>query len=108
MHLGCDATTVGSRDECLRLVSHEHKVVFVDISVPGTDGHRITGRIHEKLAKRNERPLIVALTGNTDKLTKENCMRIGMDGLILKPISLDKMRSVLTDLLENRVLFEGI
>ncbi|GMI90019.1 ETHYLENE INSENSITIVE 1, ETHYLENE RESPONSE, REDUCED DORMANCY 3, ETHYLENE RESPONSE 1 [Hibiscus trionum] len=108
MHLGCDVTTVSSGDECLQLVSHEHKVVFMDICVPGIDCHRITSRIYEKFAKRNERPLIVALTGNTDKSTKENCMRIGMDGLVLKPVSLDKMRSVLSDLLEHRVLFEAI
>ncbi|KAK9024449.1 hypothetical protein V6N11_004611 [Hibiscus sabdariffa] len=108
IHLGCDVTMVGSGDECLQLVSHEHKVVFMDICVPGTDSQRITSRIHEKFAKRSERPLIVALTGNTDKLTKENCMRIGMDGLILKPVSLDKMRSVLSDLLEHRILFEAL
>ncbi|KAK8579330.1 hypothetical protein V6N12_069656 [Hibiscus sabdariffa] len=105
MHLGCDAMTVGSGDECLRLVSLEHKVVLMDVCVPGTDSHRITSRIREKFAKHNERPLIVALTGNTDKSMKENCMRIGMDGLILKPVSLDKMKTVLSDLLEHRVLF---
>ncbi|TYH21694.1 hypothetical protein ES288_A04G066000v1 [Gossypium darwinii] len=108
LHLGCDVTMVGSSDECLRLVSHEHKVVFMDICVPGIDSYGITIRIHEKFTKRHERPLLVALTGNTDKVKKENCMRAGMDGLILKPVSLDKMRSVLTDLLEHRVFFEAI
>ncbi|KAG8492826.1 hypothetical protein CXB51_010136 [Gossypium anomalum] len=108
LHLGCDVTMVGSSDECLRLVSYEHKVVFMDICVPGIDSYGITIRIHEKFSKRHERPLLVALTGNTDKVTKENCMRAGMDGLILKPVSLDKMRSVLTDLLEHRVFFEAI
>ncbi|KAK8300147.1 hypothetical protein V6Z12_D05G368400 [Gossypium hirsutum] len=108
LHLGCDVTMVGSSDECLRLVSHEHKVVFMDICVPCIDSYGITIRIHEKFTKRHERPLLVALTGNTDKVTKENCMRAGMDGLILKPVSLDKMRSVLTDLLEHRVFFEAI
>ncbi|KAJ6715366.1 ETHYLENE RECEPTOR 1-LIKE [Salix viminalis] len=65
-------------------------------------------RLHEKFTKNHERPLIVALTGNTDKVTKENCMRVGMDGVILKPFSVDKMRSVLSDLLEHRVLFEAM
>ncbi|KAG4160992.1 hypothetical protein ERO13_D01G028800v2 [Gossypium hirsutum] len=108
VHLGCDVTMVSSREECLRVVSHEHKVVFMDVCVPGMDGYEVAIRINEKFTKRHERPIIVALTGNTDKVTKENCMRVGMDGIILKPVSLDKMRSVLSDLLEHRVLFEAI
>ncbi|XVF79306.1 hypothetical protein PTKIN_Ptkin14bG0211000 [Pterospermum kingtungense] len=108
VHLGCDVTMVSSSEECLRVVSHEHKVVLMDVCVPGTNNYEIAIRIREKFTKRHERPLIVALTGNTDKVTKENCMRVGMDGVILKPVSLDKMRSVLSDLLEHRVLFEAI
>ncbi|KAK8527581.1 hypothetical protein V6N13_085402 [Hibiscus sabdariffa] len=108
VHLGCDVTMVSSSEECLRVVSNEHKVVFMDACAPGMDGYEIAVCIHEKFTKRHERPIIVALTGNTDKVTKENCMRVGMDGVILKPVSLDKMRSVLSDLLEHRVLFEAI
>ncbi|KAK5844231.1 Ethylene receptor [Gossypium arboreum] len=108
VHLGCDVTMVSSSEECLHVVSHEHKVVFMDVCVPGMDGYEVAIRINEKFTKRHERPIIVALTGNTDKVTKENCMRVGMDGVILKPVSLDKMRSVLTELLEHRVLFEAI
>ncbi|EOY13699.1 Signal transduction histidine kinase, hybrid-type, ethylene sensor isoform 1 [Theobroma cacao] len=108
VHLGFEVTMVSSSDECLHVVSHEHKVVLMDVCVPGMDGYEIAVQIHEKFTKSHERPLIVALTGNTDKVTKENCMRAGMDGVILKPVSLDKMRSVLSDLLEHRVLFEAI
>jgi ethylene receptor len=108
VHLGCDVTTVSSSEECLRVVSQEHKVVFMDVCVLGIDGYEVAVRMHERFTRRHERPLIVALTRNTDKATKENCMRVGIDGVILKPVSLDKMRSVLSDLLEHRVLFEAI
>ncbi|OIW06218.1 hypothetical protein TanjilG_03843 [Lupinus angustifolius] len=107
MHLGCEVTTVSSSEECLRVVSLEHKVVFMDVCT-GLDGYELAVRIHEKFTKRLDRPLIVALTGNTNKVTKENCMRVGMNGLILKPVSVDKMRGVLSELLERRVLFETI
>ncbi|KAF6163754.1 hypothetical protein GIB67_008588 [Kingdonia uniflora] len=30
VHLGCDVTAVGSSEECLRIFSHELKVVFMD------------------------------------------------------------------------------
>nr|Q9XH58.1 RecName: Full=Ethylene receptor 1; AltName: Full=PhETR1 [Pelargonium x hortorum]AAD37576.1 ethylene receptor homolog [Pelargonium x hortorum] len=107
MHLGCDVTSVSSSEECLRMVSQDHKVVFMDVRVPGLDGHELAVRIHEKFMKRHERPLIVALTSNADKVTKENCLRVGMEGVILKPVSVDKMRNVLSKLLEHRILFEA-
>ncbi|KAH0707081.1 hypothetical protein KY289_012157 [Solanum tuberosum] len=106
-HLGCDVTTVGSRDECLRVVTHEHKVVFMDVSMQGINCYEVAVVIHERFGKRHGRPLIVALTGNTDRVTKENCMRVGMDGVILKPVSVDKMRSVLSELLEHGVVLES-
>nr|ASM58233.1 ethylene receptor 1 [Mangifera indica] len=108
VHLGCDVMTVGSSEDCLRVLSHEHKVVFMDVGMPGIDGYEVAVLIHQKFTRRHERPLIVALTGNTDKVTKENCMRVGMDGVILKPVSLEKMRSVLLGLLEHRVFFEAV
>lgn len=107
MHLGCDVTTASSSEECLRVLSHEHKVIFMDVC-SGIDGYDLAVRIHEKFAKRQDRPLVVALTGNTNKVTKENCIGVGMDGLILKPVSVDKMRGVMSELLEHRVLFETI
>lgn len=105
MHLGCDVTTVSSGDECLCIVSQEHKVVFMDVC---TDGYELASRIRERFGKRHDRPLVVVLTGNTDKSTKENCIRFGLDGVILKPVSIDKMRNVLSELLEHRVLFEAM
>lgn len=108
MHLGCDVTAVGSADECLRIISHEHKIIFMDVCVPSVDGYELAVRISQNFTtKRQERPLIVALTGNTDRASKDNCLRVGMDGVILKPVSVDKMRSVLSELLEHRVVYEA-
>lgn len=108
VHLGCDVTSVSSSEECLRVVSHEHQVVFLDVCVPGIDGYELAVGIREKFTKRHEKPLVVALAANTDKVTKENCMRVGINGVILKPVSVDKMRSILSELLEHRVLYEAV
>ncbi|GER39860.1 ethylene receptor [Striga asiatica] len=107
VHLGCDVLAVGSADECIRAVNQEHKILFFDINIPGIDTFEVAVKIHEKFAKWAERPMIVALTGNTDKVTKDNCIRVGMKGVVLKPVSLDKMRSVLSDLLEHGYLPES-
>ncbi|XP_021857131.2 ethylene receptor [Spinacia oleracea] len=108
MHVGCDVLTVASSEECLLAVSREYRVVFLDLSMPGFDGFEVAVQIRKRFSKRHERPLIVALTGSADRLTRENCVRVGMDGCVLKPISVDKMRSVLSELLERRTVFEPL
>lgn len=107
LHLGCDVTSVSSSSECLQAMSssQKHKLVFVDVCMAGADGYEVAVQVHQRFTKR---PLIVALTGNADKGTRENCMRSGMDGVILKPVSLDKMKCVVSDLLEHRMVFDGI
>lgn len=106
VHLGCDVTTVSSADDCLRVVSQEHNVVFLDVCMPGVDGYEVAIRIHEKFTTCRQGPLLVALMGNTDRVTKENYLRVGINGVVLKPVSVDKMRCVLSEVLEHRFLFE--
>ena len=108
IHLGCDVTAVASSEECLLIVSGEFKVVFLDVCIPGADGYEVAVQIRKRFSKRHERPLIVAITGSSDRITRDNCLRVGMDGFILKPVSVDKMRNVLSDLLEGRTVFEGL
>lgn len=97
-HLGCDVTTVSSGEECLQVITKDHKVVFLDVSLPGSDSYNVARLVHEKLPKR---PLIVALTGNTDKAVKESLLRVGLDGVVVKPVSVEKMRVALSELLEH-------
>ncbi|KAL2472748.1 Ethylene receptor 1 [Forsythia ovata] len=107
MHLGCEVLTVSSGDECLRVLIHEHKVVFLDVSLPGIDSYELSVRIHEKFSQHFSRPFIVALMGNRDKLMTENCLRAGMDGVVPKPVSVEKMRSALSELLEHGLLLDS-
>lgn len=74
----------------------------MDVSVPGTESYNVARFIYDKFPKRHEKPLIVALTGNTDKSAKENLLRVGMDAVILKPVSVEKMRIALSELLEHK------
>lgn len=108
LHMGCEVMTASSTEECLRIISSEYyKVILMDLSAPVTDDYELILRARDKYIKHNhERPLIVALTGNTDRITKEFCLRVGLDGLIFKPFSVDKLRSSLSELLERKILFE--
>lgn len=102
--LGCDVTTVGSGREAILALSqpgHGFKVLFVDICMPEVDGYEVAIRVKDKYPSRSERPLVVAVTANTDIATRERCFSVGMDGVLLKPFSLEKMRNMLTEVLER-------
>ncbi|KAF6167376.1 hypothetical protein GIB67_020682 [Kingdonia uniflora] len=104
VHLGCDVTPVGSSEECLRIFSHEHKVVFTDVGISGMDVYDVVSVLQDRFSARHQRPQIITLTANTDRATKDNCLRVGMDGVVLKPVLVEKMRSVLSVLLQNGTL----
>lgn len=109
IRLGCDVTVVSSGRECLDVISQpgqSFQLLLLDVIMPDMDGYEVAVRIQEKLA-RHERPLLVALTANTDQGTRDKCLSLGMDGVILKPITLEKMRMVLTELLERGSLTES-
>ncbi|MCO5590831.1 hypothetical protein L7F22_044806 [Adiantum nelumboides] len=102
--LGCDVTTVGSGREALLALSqagHTFKILFVDICMPDMDGFEVAIRVKEKYPIRPERPWVVAVTANTDLATRERCFSVGMDGVLLKPFSLEKMRTMLMEILER-------
>lgn len=101
--LGCSTTVVESGQQCLAALSQPgsgFQVLLLDLCMPEMDGYEVAMRIRQKF-RPEDRPLIVALTANTDKATREQCLQVGMDGVILKPISLPEMSSVLCKLLQS-------
>eukprot|EP00270_Netrium_digitus_P021895 TRINITY_DN962_c0_g1_i2.p1 TRINITY_DN962_c0_g1~~TRINITY_DN962_c0_g1_i2.p1 ORF type:complete len:744 (-),score=234.16 TRINITY_DN962_c0_g1_i2:808-3039(-) len=101
--LGCEVTVVSSGRECLAAIAgpgHGFKVLLIDIMMPDMDGYEVTKRIIDKYKKKEDRPMIVALTANTDEATKQKCLSLGMDGRVTKPISLEKMKIVFSELME--------
>lgn len=101
--LGCNTTVVESGQQCLSLLSQPgngFEVLLLDLCMPEMDGYDVAIRIRKKF-RPEDRPLIVALTANTDKSTREKCLQIGMDGVVLKPISLGEMSTVLCKLMQT-------
>lgn len=49
--------------------------------------------------------MIIALTANTDKKTRDQCLEQGMDGIVLKPITLNELRDVMCALVTNSAGF---
>jgi CheY-like chemotaxis protein/HPt (histidine-containing phosphotransfer) domain-containing protein len=93
--LGCDVELAGNGEECIGAWERdEFDVVLMDIQMPVMDGYTATRLIREREGIDRHTP-IVALTANAMTGQLERCLSSGMDGLLTKPIAIERLREVL-------------
>jgi two-component system, sensor histidine kinase and response regulator len=93
--LGCKVVLAENGEQGVKAWEREEfALVLMDIQMPVMDGYSATRRIrqHECIGKHTP---VVALTANAMKGQLERCLEAGMDGLLTKPIVLDRLREVL-------------
>eukprot|EP00250_Pteridium_aquilinum_P017391 c23609_g1_i1 orf=762-3074(-) len=101
--LGCQATVVDSGRQCLATLAQPgsmYTLVLLDLWMPEMDGYEVAIRIQKNIHPER-RPLVVALTADTDRSTQDRCLRVGMDGVVLKPVSLAEMSNSLCAILQR-------
>ncbi len=107
--LGCNIDTVNTGKEAIEAVQHQkYDIILMDCHMPVMDGFKATESIR-KIEKDYSSPekkkaIIVALTANTLKGTKERCLEAGMDDYITKPINYSVLCSTLVQHLPSDVL----
>lgn len=101
--LGCDVTAVSSGFGCLSAISmgqNTFQIVILDLHMPEMDGYEVAARIR-KFCSSHNRPLIIALTASTEENVSERCLKMGMNGLIRKPVLLQGMADELRRVLQQ-------
>ncbi|MCB0722046.1 MAG: response regulator [Ignavibacteriae bacterium] len=71
-----------------------YDIVFMDIQMPEMDGLETTKYIHNHWKKEN-RPVIIAMTANAMKGDRERFISEGMDDYISKPIMMEEVQNLL-------------
>jgi PAS domain S-box-containing protein len=66
-----------------------YDLVLMDCQMPVMDGYEATKIIRNH--HKEEKPFIIAMTANALEEEKENCIKIGMNDYISKPITMGKM-----------------
>jgi CheY-like chemotaxis protein len=93
--LGCEVELAENGEQSVGAWERGHfDVVLMDIQMPVMDGYTATRLIREKECADRHTP-IVALTANAMTGQLERCLGAGMDGLLTKPIAIDRLREVL-------------
>jgi CheY-like chemotaxis protein len=81
--------------EALR--SQDYDVVLMDVQMPEMDGLTATRLIRAGEAG-GKQPPIIAMTANAMDGDRDRCLQAGMDDYIAKPISMEKLKVLLTGL----------
>jgi CheY-like chemotaxis protein/HPt (histidine-containing phosphotransfer) domain-containing protein len=96
--LGIAADTAENGVDALEAwATHGHyAAVLADIHMPHMDGHELARRLRATEADRGAaRTPIVAVTANAMKGEDERCFASGMDACLVKPVSIERLRSTL-------------
>ncbi len=68
-------------------------LMLIDIQMPVMDGLE-AARLISKHFQGKRRPEMIALTANAFQEDREACLAAGMDGYLVKPLTLDRLRAV--------------
>ncbi len=92
--LGCDVDVVSSGvDAISSLKNHTYDIVFMDVGLPDIDGLSVTNQVREEFDKL-ELP-VVALTAHSMDEKKLESLRVAMNDVLIKPVSIESLKAML-------------
>src|SRR5207249_413404 len=77
-------------------LTHRPHVIFLDISLPGMDGHKVARRIRAEAGM--EKTPLVALTGWGRACDKQASLAAGFDRHLVKPVKPEELHRLLAEL----------
>lgn len=93
--MGYRAEIAANGLEVLQAVQRRrYDIVLMDVHMPEMDGFEATRRIHQQLPA-GQRPRIIAMTADTTHADHAQCLAVGMDDYISKPVQVTELQAVL-------------
>ena len=96
--LGFQVDVVGNGKEALVAVKNrQYNLIFMDCQMPEMDGYEATRQIRQleqSINVQHSTP-IIAITANAMKTDSEKCKKVGMDGFLPKPFSLQGLEAII-------------
>lgn len=84
---------INGREVLDALEKQSYDVVFLDVQMPQMDGYETARQICRRWGQ--QRPLLIAITGNALQGDREKCLQAGMDDYITKPIQAKEVEAKL-------------
>lgn len=93
---GANVTTASTGREAVHFLgAGNYDLILLDLNLPDFDGTEILRHLHASPAYESP-PQVLVLTGDVRRDRIEEVMELGADGLIPKPVSLDKIKEFLS------------
>ena len=93
--MGCEVVVAENGAEAVTSIeAGKFNIVLMDLQMPVMDGYTATQHIRN-LERDKPRTPIVALTASAMTGQLERCIEAGMDGLLTKPLDIERMQDVL-------------
>jgi CheY-like chemotaxis protein/HPt (histidine-containing phosphotransfer) domain-containing protein len=93
--LGYRADLASNGIEVLQALEHKaYDIIFLDVQMPEMDGLETTRKICDRWP-REQRPCIIAMTGNAVLGDRDKCLAAGMDDYISKPVRVGELQDAL-------------
>lgn len=101
--LGYYADIASNGLEALNMMEHKnYDLILMDIQMPEMDGLTTTSQIHQRYAKE-ARPKIVAMTAGAMEAERQQCLAVGMDDFLTKPVNIKKLQEILSGYQSNKL-----
>jgi two-component system aerobic respiration control sensor histidine kinase ArcB len=71
-----------------------YDLIFMDIGLPDKSGCEVTNEIRAWEKKKKKNTPIVALTAHIDNDSKQQCLKVGMDEVLTKPLDEKKSKDI--------------
>jgi signal transduction histidine kinase/DNA-binding response OmpR family regulator len=92
--LGHTVATAANGAEALRLLqARAFDVALIDVQMPEMDGFEVVQRL--RAVERGRHTRVIALTAYTAPEDRERCIAAGMDGVLTKPLTQNRLAAVL-------------
>ncbi len=102
--LGLESCVADDGQRGVEAVTNDSAIdlIFMDLHMPTMDGYEATTRIRAwETQSRSPRRPIVALTADAFAEDREQCLAVGMDDFMPKPVDIDALTRVLTRFLAH-------
>ncbi len=97
--LGCDFRLADNGAQGVKeWRAYSPDLVLMDCSMPVLDGFEAARQIRHEEETGEGRVAILALTAHARKEDEEQCRQAGMDSVLVKPLSLERLQRALTEL----------
>lgn len=98
----CQVDTASNEREALEQLNHYHyDLVLMDMFLGNEEGIEVVKRYWAEHPTQETIPTFYALTANSSQEQQQACIEAGMQGVIVKPLTKERLNSILDSLTNN-------